>query len=490
MSTSTPTKSDPRRWKALAILGLSQFMLVVDVTIVNVALPRIQHDLHFSHTGLAWVVDGYTLMAGGLLLLGGRMADVFGRRRLFLTGIALFAIASATSGAAQSSGMLVASRFGQGLGEALSAPAALGLIALLFPDPRERVKALGIWGGLAGLGGTTGTVISGALTGLATWRWIFYINVPVALVVLLMVPRLVSESRMVRDQSRRLDFAGAITATAALIAIVYGLLQAAKYSWGSIHVLLPLLGGIGLLAGAAVIELRSENPLIPLRFFTNRTRVTANLVGLFFASSFFAYFFVLTLYEQQVLHYSPLHGGLSYLPFGFGIGAGMGIGTALMPRFGVKALMSISFFGSAVGLFLTSQIGVHSSYVGGVLPGMVVLAIFAGICFPTSLNAALHEVTGQDSSLASGIQGSTQQIGGAIGLACLVTLALRHAMSQTAHGVAPSLAATHGYVLAFRIGAMLLVIGGFLVLALLERVSTVMRQPGAEELVEPAAAAA
>src|SRR5947209_329367 len=489
MSTSTSTQSDPRRWMALAILGLSQFMLVVDVTIVNIALPRIQHDLHISHAGLAWVVNGYTLMAGGLLLLGGRMADVFGRRRLFLAGIALFAIASATSGAAASSGMLVSSRFAQGIGEALSAPAALGLIALLFPDPRERVKALGIWGGLAGLGGTTGTVISGTLTGLASWRWIFYINVPVALIVLLVVPRLVSQSRMVRDHRERLDIAGAATATGGLVAIVYGLLQAAKYSWGSGHVLLPLAAGVGLLAAMVVIEVRSENPLIPMRFFTNRTRVTANFVGLFFASSFFASFFLMTLFEQQVLHYSPLHGGLSYLPFGFGIGAGMGIATGLMPRLGVKPLMAISFFGAAFGLLLTSTLTAHSSYIGGVLPGMVVLAVFAGIGFPTTLNAALHEVTGQDPSLASGIQGATQQIGGAIGLSCLVTLALRHAIGQVAHGVAPSVAATHGYVLAFRIGAVLLAIGGVLVLVLLERVSTSMRQAGAEDLPESASGA-
>ena len=197
-------RSDPRRWRALAVLGLIQFMLVVDVSIVNVALPRIQHDLGFSHTGLAWVVNGYVLMAGGLLLLGGRLADMFGRKRLFLIGVGVFALASATSGAAASPAMLVSSRFVQGAGEALAAPAALGLIVLLFPDPRERIKAVGIWGGLAGLGGTTGSVISGVLTDAASWRWIFYINLPIALFALLMVPRLVSESRMVREQ-RRID---------------------------------------------------------------------------------------------------------------------------------------------------------------------------------------------------------------------------------------------------------------------------------------------
>src|SRR5437588_1398156 len=241
MSTSTSTQSDPRRWMALAILGLSQFMLVVDVSIVNVALPRIQHDLGFSHAGLAWVVDGYVLMAGGLLLLGGRLADLFGRRRLFLIGVGLFALASATSGAAVSPAMLVSSRFVQGVGEALAAPAALGLIVVLFSDPRERVKAVGIWGGLAGLGGTTGAVISGVLTDAASWRWIFYINIPVAVLALVIVPRLVAESRMTRRQ-HRLDLAGAATVTGGLVAIVYGLLEASKHAWGSWHVLVPLLG--------------------------------------------------------------------------------------------------------------------------------------------------------------------------------------------------------------------------------------------------------
>src|SRR5947209_14829853 len=232
MTTTTATSdataaADPRRWKALAVLALIQFMLILDVTVVNVALPRMQHDLGFSEAGLAWVVNGYVLMAGGLLLLGGRMADMFGRRRLFLIGVGIFAIASASCGAAVDPGMLVASRFLQGAGEALAAPASLGLIALLFPDPRERMKALGLWGGIAGLGGTSGTVIGGALVDLASWRWIFLVNVPVALAALLLVPRLVSESRMVRDRTRP-DVAGAVTGTAGLIGVVDGLLQAAR----------------------------------------------------------------------------------------------------------------------------------------------------------------------------------------------------------------------------------------------------------------------
>jgi EmrB/QacA subfamily drug resistance transporter len=486
MSTGTPASSapdvhqpDPRRWKALGVLGLIQFMLVLDITVVNVALPRIQHDLGFSQAGLAWVVNGYVLMAGGLLLLGGRLADILGRRRLFLLGVGLFAIASATCGAAVNPGMLVASRFVQGVGEAMAAPASLGLIALLFPDPHERMKALGLWGGIAGLGGTSGTVISGALVDLASWRWIFFVNLPVALFALVTVPRLVSESRMVRTSTRP-DYAGAITGTGGLIAVVDGLLQAATHPWGSVQVLLPLLGGLALLALMVRIEATSDSPLIPLEFFKNRTRVVTNFTTLFFSSAFFSYFFLLTLFEQQILGYSPLKGGLSYLPFGFSIGAGIGLGTALMPRVGVKPLLAGGFFGCAVGLFLTSGIGVHSTYAGNVLPGMIVLGLASGVTFPAIGNASLHEVTGQDSSLASGVQSAMQQVGGALGLSCLVTLGLRHAAGQIHHGVLPDVASTNGYVLAFRIGAVLLLIGGVLILMLLEHVIAQPRSPVAE----------
>src|SRR3954451_12343168 len=367
--TADPS-GDPRRWKALAVLALIQFMLILDVTVVNVALPRIQVDVGFSRAGLAWVVNGYVLMAGGLLLLGGRMADILGRRRLFLIGVGLFAIASAACGAAVDPGMLVVSRFAQGAGEALAAPASLGLIAVLFPDPRERMKALGLWGGIAGLGGTSGTVIGGALVDLASWRWIFFVNLPVALIALVLVPRLVDESRMVRDR-RRPDVAGALIGTAGLIAVVDGLLTAATHPWGSVRVLAPMLSGVALLLAMVWAEARSEAPLIPLEFFHNRTRVVTNGVTLFFSSSFFSYFFLLTLFEQQVLHWSPLRGGLSYLPFGISIGIGIGIGTALMPRVGVKPLLSAGFFGCAVGLWLTSGLTVASSYWAGIFPGMV-----------------------------------------------------------------------------------------------------------------------
>lgn len=479
--TRTSTKPDPRRWRALAVLGLIQFMLILDVTVVNVALPRIQHDLGFSQAGLAWVVNGYVIMAGGLLLLGGRMADVLGRRRLFMLGVGLFAFASATCGAAVDPGMLVASRFFQGAGEALAAPASLGLIALLFSDPRERIKALGIWGGIAGLGGTTGTVISGVLVNFASWRWIFFVNLPVALFALVAVPRLVSESRMVRD-SHRLDYAGAVTGTGGLIAVVAGLLDASTHDWVSLPVLLPLVGGVALLGLMVWIEATSQSPLIPLDFFRNRTRVVTNVATTFSAAAFFSYFFLLTLFEQQVLRYTPLQGGLSYVPFGLTIGAGIGLGTSLMPRLGVKPLLAVGFLANAAGLLLTSGIDVHSSYVSGILPGMVVLGLSSGLGFAAVGNAALHQVTGQNSSLAAGVQSTVQQVGGALGLACLVTLGLRAADAQIHQGVLPAVASADGDVLVFRIAAGLLVVGGVLILALLERIAAQPRNLMAEAM--------
>jgi EmrB/QacA subfamily drug resistance transporter len=479
MSAHDILRPDPRRWRALSVLGLVQFMLILDITVVNVALPRIQHDLGFSRPGLAWVPNGYVLTAGGLLLLGGRLADIFGRRRLFLAGVSVFAVASAACGAAVTPAMLVASRFVQGAGEALAGPAAVGLIALLFTDPRERMKALGIWGGIAGLGGTCGTVISGALTDLASWRWIFFINLPVALFALVMVPRLVSESRMVRD-GRRLDIAGAATATGALVAVVDGLLQAASHPWGAWQVLLPLFGGAGLMIAMITVERRSAAPLIPLRFFTNRTRLAANTVTLFLTSAFFSFFFLLTLFEQQVLGYSPLIGGLSYLPFGIGIGAGVGLSTALMPRIGTKPVMFAGFIGAAAGMFTISWIHPGISYGAGILPGMIVLGLFSGMCFPAIGNAALYQVTGQNSSLASGVQNATQQVGGALGLACLVTLALRRAAAQIHHGVPLSIATTHGYALCFRMGAVLLIAGGVVVLLLVHNITASSPSRGAQ----------
>jgi EmrB/QacA subfamily drug resistance transporter len=471
---------DPRRWRALVVLCLIQFIQVVDVTVVNVALPRIQGDLGFSPSGLAWVVNGYVLMAGGLLLLGGRLADIYGRRRLFLTGVGVFAVASIVCGAAVTSGMLVGGRFVQGLGEALAAPAALGLIALIFPDPGERIKAIGIWGGVSGLAGVSGVVISGVLTDLASWRWIFFINVPIALFALLTVPRLVNESRMSGPRPR-LDLGGAVTATGGLIALVYGLLQAATHPWDSTQVLLPLLAGLTLLALLVVIEARTPQPLIPLRFFTNRTRVVANTVGLLFLAAFISYFFLLTLFMQQILHFTPLQGGLAYLPFGITMGIGIGLGAGLMPRLGVKPLLTVGFLTAAAGLLLTAGINPDTTYPTGILPGMLIFGLASGLIVPAIANAALHQVTGQDASLGSGVQQAVQQVGSALGLAVLVTLALREAHTQTTHGQTPELATTHGYTLALTTATTILTISAILVLLTLQHVTPQPRNPLMEQ---------
>lgn len=477
-----PSTPDSRRWWVLVLLCGLQAMILLDMTVVNVALPAIQADLGFTDAGLSWVVNGYILMAGGLLILGGRLADTFGRRRLLLIGVVVFAVFSALSGAAVTPWMMIVGRFGQGVAEALAAPASLGLIALLFTDPKERAKALGAWGGIIGFAGTIGYVLSGVLTQLASWHWLFFINLPVAAVILVLIPRLVEESRMVRTKGGGLDLAGAATLTLGLVAIVYGLLQAAEHPWGSATTLLPLGVGVVLIGVTVVVEMRAANPLIPLGFFADRTRSVINGTTLFFMASFISYSYLLTLFLQQVLGYSPLQGGLAWLPMSVAIGAGIGLGTALVPRVGVRPVVSVGFIGAGAGLLLTSTMSVDSSYLSGIVPGMVVFGVFAGAVMPAATNAALHRVTVQDSSLASGVQNTMQQIGSALGVAVLVTIALRFAGDALATGTPEAEAMAGGYALAFRIAAGLMVLGGVLNALLLERVDAELRDPTAESL--------
>ena len=460
-------EADPRRWKALAVLALVQFMLILDVTVVNVALPNIQKDLHFGPTGLAWVVDGYVLMAGGLLLLGGRLSDYVGRKRLFLIGVALFGISSVTCGLAQNPSMLVTSRFFQGIGEAFAAPAALGLVALLFPSPKERTMALGIWGGIAGLGGTLGSVISGVIVNISagSWRWIFLINIPVAAFALLVVPGLVNESKAKRTVTDpavgrpRPDYLGAITATFGLIAIVYGILRAGQTSWSSGLVVVSLVAGVALLTAFVLIERVAPEPLVPLSFFHNRTRVATNGVTIFFSSGFFAYFYLQTLFLQQVLGWSPLKAGLCYLPFGVSISVAIGVGTTLLPKVGAKRLLLVGFTLNAVALALLTRLTTDSGYASDILPSMLLLAFGAGLSFPAITNAALHEVSQQDASLASGVQAAVQQIGGALGVAVFATIALSYV-----HGTSPAspdyaAKITDGYTAGFGWAAVVMAIG-------------------------------
>lgn len=470
------TGPDPLRWKALAVLGLIQFIFVVDATVVNVALPRIQADLGFTASGLAWVVNGYVVMAAGLLLLGGRLADILGRRRMFLIAAVIFGVASAVSGSANSPEVLVASRFVQGIGEAFGVPAALGIVFVLFEEPKERMKAVGIWGGLSGVAGTLGVVLSGVLTDFASWRVLFYINVPIVLVALFIVPRLVKESRMVRD-GNRFDFAGGLTATLGLVAVVYALLQGVRNEWGSRQVLVPLVVGVVLLIALVVIEARSRAPLIPLWFFGDRTRAVSYVSIVFTGCAFFTYVFLLTLFQQNLLGFTPLQGGLANLPLGLAIGIGVGMSTGMMPKMGAKPVMVVGMVGASVGLFLTSFIDMGTSYASGVLPGMLLFGIFFGLVTAASANTALNKVTGQESGIASAVLNVMMQIGGAIGLAGAATIALRYAADEISAGVAPDVATASGYALAFRISAALLLLGGIVTVFAMENVMPQM--PGA-----------
>ena len=459
---------DPRRWRALAVLLLVQFMLILDVSVVNIALPAIQRDLGFTRSGLTWVVDSYVLMAGSLLLLGGRLGDVFGRRRLFLVGVTVFGLSSVACGLAADPGTLVGARFAQGLGEALAAPAAFGLIALLFTDTRERIKAIGLFGGISGLAGTSGPILSGALVEYASWRWIFLLNIPVAVAALVLVPRLVGrDAPRPLGSLRSLDVPGAVLVTSGLTGIVYGCIEAAAEPWSSAQVLVPLLGGLALVAVFAVSQARVRTPLLPLRFLQERTRVSANLVTLLFFSVFFSQFFITTLYLQDVLGFSALRTGLGFLPFGVAVGAALGLATSLLPRVGFRPVLVAGLLLSLAGVLLFTRITADGSYLTQVLPASVVFALGSGLCLPTLGNAAVHRVTEDDAGLASGVQQALQQIGGAVGLAVLVTLALRAAEDAVRTGTDPAVAITDGYVLALRVGAGVLVAAAVLAGALL-----------------------
>ncbi|TMK21518.1 MAG: DHA2 family efflux MFS transporter permease subunit [Actinobacteria bacterium] len=462
------SEPDPRRWKALAVLALVQFMIVIDITVVNVALPSIQRALHFSGSGLAWIVDGYALMAGGLLLLGGRAGDLLGRRRLFLIGSALFAVASFTSGAAQNQTMLIMSRFAQGAGEALASPAALALVVLLFTDTKERTRALGIWGGLAGLGATVGVVLSGLIINFVSWRWIFFINVPIAVTAIALVPRLVSESKA-EGASRRFDIPGAVLVTGGVLALVDGFLAASRHPWGSPAVLWPLIVGVAALAALIIVERRNADPLIPLSFFSNRTRVSANVATAVMASGLFGMFFLLTLYLQQVLHYSPLKTGLAYVPFGVGLIAGIAVSTKILERVGARTVITAAYGLAGFGLLLLGGVHVHGSYAGDLLPTILMLSFGMGAGFPAIQIAALHEVSEQDAGLGSGLQATVMQVGGSLGLAVLVTVALRRAGSAVASGTSAAVAATQGYALAFRIAALALFAAAVVAFALVPK---------------------
>ncbi len=437
-----------RRWKALALLATTQFVVVLDAAIVNVALPSIGTALDFSQQNLQWVVNAYVLTFGGFLLLGGRAADLLGRRRMFILGLIVFALASLAGGLAQSDTQLIVARAVQGLGGAILAPAALSIVAATFVEGAERNKAMGVWGAVAGSGGAAGVLLGGVLTEWLGWEWVFWVNVPIALIAAFLAPRLIAESRDF-DLERRYDVTGAVTVTAGLSILVYALVDAESAGWGSTQTVGLLALSVALLSAFVVTELRSKQPLVPFRIFRNRPLLAANLTMLVFVCALFAMFFFISLYMQQVLGFEPLETGLAYLPLSAGIIIAAGVASQMTTRFGVKPVLVPGLVLITLGLAWFSQISADGSFVADVLGPSVVCAVGAGMVFVPITIAAVAGVEERESGLASGLINTSQQIGGAIGLAILATLANTRTDNLAGGGTPDAQALTEGFQLAF-----------------------------------------
>ncbi|HET8980427.1 MAG TPA: MFS transporter [Solirubrobacteraceae bacterium] len=457
-------------WLVLVIACLAQFMVVLDITVVNIALPSVQRGLHFSATNLQWIVNGYTLVFGGFLLLGGRAADLFGRKRLFVAGVVLFTLASMLNGLAQSSGILIIGRGLQGLGGALVSPAALSIVTTTFSDPTERTKALGVWSAIAAGGSAVGLLVGGALTDLASWRWVFFVNVPFGIITVALALRYVAESR-VQMARRSIDLAGAVTVTGGLVVLVYAIVKAQTFGWGSARTLGLGAAALALLVAFVVIEARSPAPLMRLSIFRIRSLAVADTVLLLVASGMFGMFFFASLYVQEILGYSPLKAGLAFLPVTGGIMIGAAAAQQLIRRVGIRNVSAAGIAMAAAGLLVLTQLPVHGSYAGNLLVGLMPLALGLGITFVPITLLGTSGVAREDSGLASGLFNTAQQVGGSLGLAVLSTLAA----SQTArvlHGTSSAAvlaARVSGYHVAFLAAAIMLAAGAVLLMVGLRR---------------------
>ncbi|HZK05613.1 MAG TPA: MFS transporter [Actinomycetaceae bacterium] len=447
----TAANLDPNRWRILALLGSIQFMLLLDATVVSVALPPIQRDLGFTQEGLSWVLNAYVLSAGGFLLLGGRLADVFGRRRMFLVGMVAFGLGSLFAALAWQPAVLIGARFVQGFGEAFAAPAALGIIAVLFSDPFERIRALSIWAGLAGAGGAAGSVVGGFVTSFASWHWLFIINIPIAVAAFLGVFRLVK--RIPGDARQPLDVGGAITSTAAIGLVMVGVLQAVHVDVSSPRVIVPIVAGILSAVAFIFIEIRVPAPLIPKGFFSEPVRRASNVLAALGAAVFASYPFTMTLYAQNVLGYTPLMVGFMLLPLIAALGLGLVLGSRLLKSRTIKEIAIGTGVIAAAGLTWTSFVQVDSQYVPHILPGMVLFGLAIGLAMPVLTNGALFGTTPANSSLASAIQTAAQQAGSALGLAIFAATATAVTIRLAADGTGVDAAATAGYAVALRLGA-------------------------------------
>jgi EmrB/QacA subfamily drug resistance transporter len=419
------TELDPRRWLALAVVGTAFFMTILDVSIVNVALPTIGSKLHFAQGNLQWVVTAYALTFGGFLLLGGRAADLLGRRRVFMFGVALFSIASLICGLATSDTVLIAARAVQGLGGAIISPAALSIVSTTFTEGAERNKALGIWGALGGSGAAVGVLLGGVLTKYAGWEWIFFVNVPVGALVLVAAPQIVRESRVETDE-RRYDPLGAITITGGLALLVYAISRAPFVGWGTPRTILLLIGSVGLIAAFLFIERRVPKPLMPFSIFRVRTVAGANIVGFLLGAVIFANFFVLTLYVQDVLHYSPLKAGVTFVATAGTAVIAAGASQALVTRVGVKPILALGLVLLTAGMVWYTQIPAHGNYASNLLPGYLLVGVGIAFSFVPVSIAALAGVAPDEAGLASGLINTSQQIGGAIGVALCSTVFTTH----------------------------------------------------------------
>jgi EmrB/QacA subfamily drug resistance transporter len=411
-------------WLVLVLICLAQFMVVLDATIVNVALPSIQKDLGLSEANLQWIINAYTLVFGGFLLLGGRAGDLLGRKRLFLIGLVIFTTASLLDGLAVSSGMLIASRALQGLGAALISPAALSIISTTFAEGAERAKALGVWAAIAIGGSAVGLILGGVLTQAFSWPWIFFVNVPVGIAAFLLSLRYVPESRNAHHSSY--DIAGAVTVTGGLMALVYAIVTAASDGWGSTTTIVFFVVAAVLLASFVLVEQRSAEPLVRLSIFRIRTLAAANVVMFLVASGLFAMFFFNTLYIQQVLGYGPLKAGLAFLPFTAGILVSAGLASNSTTRVGVRPIAVTGMVLTIVGMLWLARLPVHGSYSTDVLPALVLSSLGMGAVFMPLTLVATTGLENQDQGLASGLFNTSQQIGGALGLAILSTVAASH----------------------------------------------------------------
>ncbi len=441
-----------KRWLALAVVVAAQFMVVLDVAIVNVALPSIKTDLNFSQESLQWVITAYAIFFGGVLLLGGRLADLLGRRRLFVAGLVLFTVSSLLDGLAWSEGSLIAFRSLQGLGAAMLSPAALSILTTTFAEGRERNLALGIWGAASGSGGAAGVLLGGALTSAFSWSWIFFINVPAGLIVLAAVPFVLRESRADLDH-RHFDTAGAASITGGLMLLVYAMTRAAQHGWINPETIGLLAASAALIVAFVVIELRSKAPLLPLRIFRLRTLTASNVSGLLLAAAVFSQFFLLTLYMQQVLHYSALKTGVAYVALTLSIIGFSGVAQALATRIGVRPVLTAGLALSAGGLVLYAQLPVQGHYFWDMFPAFLLSGVGLALAFVSMSIGALTGTDQSDAGVASGLINTSQQIGGAIGVAAATTIATTFTTRYVdAHSGVSELsgpALTHGFQVAF-----------------------------------------